>query len=249
MLAAGAPIAPVMVFLISSPLMSPSAFFVTLGGLGWSIALWKLVTAVALGLAAGWITDTLSKKGYLGRSILRVKNDLREEDNPSACSPPDEEVRASRGLKVTKEDVYTFLRLTGKFSIFIGKFIIIAVIAQALMVHFVPQRWVSAAVGMQNSYSVLISTIVGMPAYFSSISAVPLLRGLMDLGMDKGAVLAFIIAGPIMSIPSILAVMAPRINHHNSTKMFPAVIAKANSFSYIRLSPHIKVISPSFCAK
>ena len=82
------------------------------------------------------------------------------------------------------------------------------VIAQSVMVRYVSQDWVSSVVGMQNSYSVLIATIVGIPAYISSISAVPLLRGLMDLGMDKGAVLAFIIAGPIMSIPSIVAVMA-----------------------------------------
>lgn len=102
----------------------------------------------------------------------------------------------------------TFLRLTGKFSIFIGKFLIIAVIAQAIMVRFVPQDWVLTLLGMQNSYSVLVSAIVGIPTYISSISAVPLLRGLMDLGMDKGAALAFIIAGPIMSVPSILAVMA-----------------------------------------
>jgi uncharacterized membrane protein YraQ (UPF0718 family) len=189
-----------MVFLISSPLMSPSAFFVTLGGLGWSIAMWKLLTAVALGLAAGWVTGILSKKGYLGRSILRVETSPQEGDETEVTEP--------WRRRVTKEDVTTFLRLTGKFSIFIGKFIIIAVIAQAVMVHLVPQRWVSAAVGVQNAYSVLISTIVGIPAYLSSINAVPLLRGLMDLGMDKGAVLAFIIAGPIMSVPSILAVMA-----------------------------------------
>jgi hypothetical protein len=55
---------------------------------------------------------------------------------------------------------------------------------------------------------VFIATLVGIPSYVSSISAVPLLKGLMDLGMDKGAVLAFIIAGPIMTVPSILAVTA-----------------------------------------
>lgn len=208
MLAAGAPMAPVMVFLISSPLMSPSAFFVTLGGLGWSIAMWKLLTAVALGLAAGWVTGILSKKGYLGRSILRVETGPQEADETGSCSPSETEVTEPWRQRVTKKNVITFLRLTGKFSIFIGKFIIIAVIAQAVMVHLVPQRWVSAVVGVQNAYSVLIATIVGIPAYLSSISAVPLLRGLMDLGMDKGAVLAFIIAGPIMSVPSILAVMA-----------------------------------------
>ncbi len=91
---------------------------------------------------------------------------------------------------------------------FIGKFIAIAVIAQALIVRFLPQDWVSAVVGAKNSYSVVISAGIGIPAYINSISAVPLLKGLMDLGMDKGAVLAFIIAGPVMSVPSILAVMA-----------------------------------------
>ncbi len=200
--------APVMVFLISSPLMSPSAFLITLGSLGMSIAMWKLISAVALGLAAGLVTDRLLKKGYLGRSILRVATSSNGQDQNASCSSGDKGARISQKRRTIMEEVMTFLQVTGKYSIFIGKFIIIAVIAQAIMVRYVPQDWVSALVGMKNSYSVLISTIVGIPTYVSSISAVPLLRGLMDLGMDKGAVLAFIIAGPIMSVPSILAVMA-----------------------------------------
>ncbi len=208
MLSAGAPMAPVMVFLISSPLMSPSAFLITLGSLGMSIAMWKLISAVVLGLAAGLVTDRLLKKGYLGRSILRVATSSVEQDENASCSSGDKGAEVSQKRRTIRGDVMTFLRGTGKYSIFIGKFIIIAVIVQAIMVRYVPQDWVSAAVGMKNSYSVLISTIVGIPTYVSSISAVPLLRGLMDLGMDKGAVLAFIIAGPVMSVPSILAVMA-----------------------------------------
>lgn len=200
--------APVMVFLISSPLMSPSAFLITLGSLGMSIAMWKLISAVVLGLAAGLVTDRLLKKGYLGRSILRVATSSNGQDQNASCSSGDKGARISQKRRTIMEEVMTFLQVTGKYSIFIGKFIIIAVIAQAIMVRYVPQDWVLAVVGMKNSYSVLISTIVGIPTYVSSISAVPLLRGLMDLGMDKGAVLAFIIAGPIMSVPSILAVMA-----------------------------------------
>jgi uncharacterized membrane protein YraQ (UPF0718 family) len=135
MLAAGAPMAPVMVFLISSPLMSPSAFFVTLGGLGWSIAVWKLVTAVVLGLTAGWITAYLSKKGYLGRSILRLDNNLQEADETVSSSPSESAIDDTWSRRISKEEVMTFLRLTGKFSIFIGKFIIIAVIAGADLNH------------------------------------------------------------------------------------------------------------------
>ena len=208
MLAGGAPVAPVMVFLISSPLMSPSAFFITLGGLGMGIALWKLFSAVALGLAAGCVTDWLWERKYLGKSILRVETGPQEQEQQASCSGPDIDVPITCERRVPQEYGLTFLRLIGKYSIFIGKFIIIAVIAQALMVHYVPQDWVVVAVGTRHSYSVLISTVVGIPAYINSISAVPLLKGLMDLGMDKGAVLAFIIAGPVMSVPSILAVMA-----------------------------------------
>lgn len=208
MLAAGAPLAPVMVFLISSPLMSPSAFFITLGGLGLGIALWKLLSAVTMGLAAGWLTSWLSKRGYLDRSVLRVDTNLQGQDQPIPSCRTEIDVHGGRKRWLTKDDVATFLSRTGRFSIFIGKFILIAVTAQALIVHFLPQDWVTAVVGAKNSYSVLISTLIGIPAYINSIAAVPLLRGLMDLGMDKGAVLAFIIAGPVMSVPSMLAVMA-----------------------------------------
>jgi uncharacterized membrane protein YraQ (UPF0718 family) len=197
-----------MVFLISSPLMSPSAFFVTLGGLGMGIALWKLFSAIVLGLAAGCVTDWLWERKYVGKSILRVKTEPQEQEKPISRSRPDSDVPITCEPVVTEKYGLSFLRLIGKYSIFIGKFIIIAVIAQALMVRYVPQDWVVAAVGTKHSYSVFISTVIGIPAYINSISAVPLLKGLMDLGMDKGAALAFIIAGPVMSVPSILAVMA-----------------------------------------
>ncbi len=200
--------APVMVFLISSPLMSPSAFFVTLGGLGMGIALWKLFSAVALGLAAGCVTNWLWERQYLGKSILRVETEPQDQEEHISRFKPHSDAHITCEPMVAKKYGLSFLRSLGKNSIFIGKFIIIAVIAQALMVRYVPQDWVVAAVGTKHSYSVFISTVIGIPAYINSISAVPLLKGLMDLGMDKGAVLAFIIAGPVMSVPSILAVMA-----------------------------------------
>lgn len=204
--------APVMVFLVSSPLMSPSAFFITLGGLGLSMALWKLFSAIALGLAAGWITDLLFRHGYLEKSILRIQAGNQEETAENSCSGScDASANNTEALPksaLIKENILSFLRLTGKLGLFIAKFIILAIIAQAFMMHFVPQDWITTAVGIQNSYGVLISTLIGIPAYLNSISAVPLLRGLMELGMDKGAVLAFIIAGPVMSVPSIIAVMA-----------------------------------------
>jgi uncharacterized membrane protein YraQ (UPF0718 family) len=201
-------LAPVMVFLISSPLISPSAFMVTMGGLGVGIALWKLASAVAMGLAAGVLTNALTSRGYLDAASMRVAT--RETGAPKCTLVCEGGIRAETPSHawLGKKRVMNLLRNLRRYSIFIGKFIIIAIIAQAVIVRFMPQHWVSAVVGGKNAYAVLIAPAIGVPAYINSISAVPLLAGLMDLGMDKGAVLAFIIAGPVMSVPSILAVMA-----------------------------------------
>jgi uncharacterized membrane protein YraQ (UPF0718 family) len=52
--AAGVPLAPVLALLITSPLMSPDAFLITVGQLGWTYALWKMAAATVVGLAAGF---------------------------------------------------------------------------------------------------------------------------------------------------------------------------------------------------
>ena len=54
----------------------------------------------------------------------------------------------------------------------------------------------------------LLSSFIGAPLYVNGISAVPVLQGLLKMGMAPGAVLAFLIAGPVMTVPSVLAVMA-----------------------------------------
>jgi len=51
--AGGVPLPPVLALLITAPLMSPDAFLVTVGQLGWTFALWKLGIAATVGLSAG----------------------------------------------------------------------------------------------------------------------------------------------------------------------------------------------------
>ena len=50
--------------------------------------------------------------------------------------------------------------------------------------------------------------ILGVPAYLNGYAAIPTLNGLMELGMLPGAVMGFIIAGGISSIPAAMAVYA-----------------------------------------
>jgi uncharacterized membrane protein YraQ (UPF0718 family) len=71
LLIGGVPLAPVMAFWIASPSMDPETFFLSVGTLGWNLAVWRLLGTVALSLSAGLITHVLMQRGWLGGQILR----------------------------------------------------------------------------------------------------------------------------------------------------------------------------------
>ena len=189
--------APVMVFLISSPLVSPSAFIVTLGGLGPSLALGKIAAALIIGLAAGVVTDRLTKIGYLGRHVLKLN-----ENDPQASLPCSKETRSRvEVLKAFLNGIYGMTRM-------IGKYLLIALVLQVFLKRYIPTEWVETILGKSQAWSVVLSSFIGVPLYVNGISAVPVLKGLLNMGMDPGAVLAFLVAGPVMTVPSVVAVMA-----------------------------------------
>ena len=90
----------------------------------------------------------------------------------------------------------------------IGKYLLLALVLQVLLKRYIPTEWVESVLGKSQAWSVVLSSIIGVPLYVNGISAVPVLKGLLNMGMDPGAVLAFLIAGPVMTVPSVVAVMA-----------------------------------------
>jgi hypothetical protein len=44
--------------------------------------------------------------------------------------------------------------------------------------------------------------------YFATLTEVPILRGLIDSGMGQGPALALLLAGPALSLPSMLVINA-----------------------------------------
>ena len=57
-------------------------------------------------------------------------------------------------------------------------------------------------------FTVVVASLVGIPAYLNGYAAMPLIAGLIDQGMAPGAGLAFLIAGGVTSIPAAIAVFA-----------------------------------------
>ena len=68
----------------------------------------------------------------------------------------------------------------------------------------IPNRWIEWAVGGNSLRANLLSSVVGAFMYFATLTEVPILQGLIGSGMGKGPALALLLAGPALSLPSML---------------------------------------------
>jgi uncharacterized membrane protein YraQ (UPF0718 family) len=70
----------------------------------------------------------------------------------------------------------------------------------------IPSSWVSAAVGGNSLRANFFASIAGAFMYFATLTEVPILQGLIGSGMGKGPALALLLAGPALSLPSMLVI-------------------------------------------
>ena len=89
---------------------------------------------------------------------------------------------------------------------FLGKWMTLAFLLESLMIAYIPESFIAGLLGNHNVMAIPISAVIGIPAYMNGYAAIPLISGLMELGMTPGAALAFATAGAVSSIPAALAV-------------------------------------------
>ncbi len=200
LMAAGVPTPPLMALLISSPIMSPDAFVLTAGVLGARFAWWKLAGATCFGLAAGYLTRYAITAGWLPENPWkggRIEADHHCVDQ----SRPDD---PRRGLSVTMPRWRYFLLMVGDMLWIIGRFLILAYVVEAALRAFVPANTLKVLTGGSALGSVLLALVVGIPWPLHQVAAVPILRGLLDLGLHPAGAMTLLMAGPVTSIPAVM---------------------------------------------
>ena len=70
----------------------------------------------------------------------------------------------------------------------------------------IPSHWVVRLVGGNSLFANLFAAVVGAFMYFATLTEVPILQGLLGSGMGKGPALALLLAGPALSLPSMLVI-------------------------------------------
>ncbi len=70
----------------------------------------------------------------------------------------------------------------------------------------IPAEWVSRFVGGNSLLANFTASILGAFMYFATLTEIPILQGLIGLGMGKGPALALLLAGPALSLPNMLVI-------------------------------------------
>jgi len=70
----------------------------------------------------------------------------------------------------------------------------------------IPNSWISYMVGGNSLWSNLFASLSGALMYFATLTEVPILQGLIGSGMGKGPALALLLAGPALSLPSMIVI-------------------------------------------
>ncbi len=228
MIAASSPWAPLVAFMVSSPLTSPSELIFSAGLFGWSFALLFFVGTIVLGLAAGWITHRLDQAGWLD-------GQARVQSAPPCDSAPVDQTSGghqvytcvgevgsepSSGAVATQVEspitaVSSRPRLTqrlrfaeyGREVVTTGRRLLVFFFAYTaigyLVIEAIPTSWLTDYLGGGSALAVPLAAVIGIPAYVNTEGSLPLVATMVEGGMGPGPALAFIVTGAGTSVGAI----------------------------------------------
>lgn len=212
LLFAGIPLAPVMSLMVTSSLMSPSTYLLTLNDLGpeWTVV--RTLAALLMGVFAGMVTHFLKRWGFETKEVFLdgaiVRGDFHDEDYP------DERLRCgckqkfgNRVALKTANKFLIFLAKSAEMIPMVGKYILVGVFIGAIAERYMPSEWIYYFFGRKDPLNVLWITLASVPVFLHQLSASSILfhiKGSLSGTLDSGAALAFMIGGPVTAIPTMV---------------------------------------------
>ena len=104
----------------------------------------------------------------------------------------------------TRGELTQWMKETLHFVRLIAPWLLVGVFAAGIIRYVVPESVVTEYVGGNSLAANFIASFLGALMYFATLTEVPIVRSFMDLGMGKGPALALLLAGPALSLPSML---------------------------------------------
>ena len=106
----------------------------------------------------------------------------------------------------TRDEVRQWMRATWDFGLMIVPLLFGGVFVTGFIGGLIPEKAVATVVGGNSLLSNFFASFVGMIWYFATLTEIPIVEMLTRLGMGKGPALALLLAGPALSLPSLLVI-------------------------------------------
>ena len=221
MMASTVPWAPIVAFLVASPLTSPQELFYSAGLFGWPFAIAFFATSILLGLMGGGIASFAESRGWLANQARMATPDSPSlslgimggpapldlpvlahpavETAQCACGPdrataPTGSQSAVRAAKPAL-GVRAFLREIYEVSKRLLPLFVGFTFVGYLLNGLIPTTWITSLFGAGHAYSIPLAATLGLPFYINTEASLPLVRAMLESGMSQGAALAFLITG------------------------------------------------------
>ena len=225
MMASTVPWAPIVAFLVASPLTSPQELFYSAGLFGWNFAIAFFVASILLGLAGGAIASFAETRGWLANQARMASSkpsalSLGIMGGPApiglpvaaalATGPAVETAQCGCSstpveLPVVSQPKIEPARQAVTFSDFAGEVLSISKRLLPLFFGFtfvgyllnglIPAAWITSLFGAGHAYSIPLAATLGLPFYINTEASLPLVRAMLESGMSQGAALSFLITG------------------------------------------------------
>ena len=229
----GAGLGPAIAFLYSGPAINILAIVYTARLLGFDLGIARAVGAISFSVIIGlimafiWRKEELEKTNNPGELVLPQEE---EKTRPQGITLFYFAVLvgilvfgAAKKWFITavllvvlglilyrwfkKEELKYWMYQTWDLGKKIFPILLIGVFIAGIMKALLPQHVVESLVGGNGLRANFIASVFGAFMYFSTLTEVPIIRAFMDLGMGKGPVLALLLAGPALSLPSMIVLI------------------------------------------
>lgn len=184
---AGLPIGTTFSFLISSPLVDLASVILLASIFNWKIAIAYVLVGLVLAVVGGTIISKLKLEKYVEPFVF----------NNQMLDTEQEELTTRERLDFSKDQVIDIVKK-------VWLYILIGVGIGAAIHNWIPESIITALLGQDKWYSVLLATIVGIPMYADIFGTLPIAEALVGKGVGIGTALAFMMGVTALSLPSLI---------------------------------------------
>jgi len=229
----GAGLGPAITFLFSGPAINLLAIIYTAQVLGFDIGAARAIAAISMSVVIGLIMSVIFKKKSEksdSKPLDLASKSSRSKTTSLSFFALLVGILIVNGLQIdfnlklavfavlltllivllklrfSKKDNIEWFKETWGITKLIIPYLLIGVFIAGIVGFLLPREIVQAYLGGNSLLANLIASVFGAFMYFATLTEVPIIGELMKLGMGKGPALALLLAGPSLSLPSMLVI-------------------------------------------